>query len=86
MPALARVGDTSSHGGAIITGSPDLKANSQPVARLGDTLQCPTHGPQPLISTPVTNKTNQGRLLAVIGAKAACGATIITGSPNINAE
>ena len=86
MPAVARVGDTSSHGGAILNGSPNLNAEGRPVARVGDTLQCPSHGPQPIVSSPITGKTNQGRVLAVVGARAACGATITTGSPTLNAE
>ena len=86
MPAVARQGDTSSHGGAILNGSPNLNADGKAVARIGDTLQCPSHGPQPIVSTPVTTKRNQGRLLATVGARAACGAIITVGSPTVNAE
>ena len=86
MPAIARQGDTSTHGGAISNGSPNLNCNGRPVARVGDILACPTHGPQPIVSTPVSGKTNQGKQIAVVGARAACGAVITVGSPNTNAE
>ena len=86
MPAIARVGDTSTHGGSIISGSPNLTADGRPVARMGDMLACPTHGNQVITSVVTTKTHNQGRLLATVGARAACGATITTGSPNKNAS
>lgn len=82
MSAVSRMGDTSSHGGSIITASANVKANGQGVARQGDTLQCPIHGPQPITTTISKNNVN-GRRVVTIGAKAACGAIITTGSPTV---
>lgn len=41
---ISRIGDTSDHGGSIITGSPSLQTSGVPVARIGDILDCPQHG------------------------------------------
>lgn len=45
---VARVGDTGSHGGTIINGSPNIRANDRPIALVGSTYNCPIHGPNPL--------------------------------------
>jgi uncharacterized Zn-binding protein involved in type VI secretion len=85
MAAVARLGDTSSHGGAIVTASTNVRANGQGVARQGDILQCPSHGPKAL--TAITTKTRvNGRLVITVGAHAACGAVITQGSPTVDAE
>ena len=82
MPQIARLGDTSSHGGAIITSSQNVNANGQGVARQADTLLCPFHGPQSLVGCSGTVKAN-GRGVVRVGDAAACGATIVSGSPNV---
>lgn len=86
MPAIARQGDTSTHGGTVSVGSPNMMVNNRPVARVGDVFICPTHGPQTIVSSPISGKTNQGKLLAVVGSNISCGAVITTGSPNTNAN
>ena len=86
MPAVARLGNTSTHGGQIITASPNVKANGIAVARLGDTFDCPTHGPNPIMSNPVTRNRANGSPIAVVGAQTQCGAVIIAGSPNVNSN
>lgn len=80
---VARLSDACTHGAVIITGSPDRTVNSLPVARLGDLVMCPLpgHGINPIISVialPVTD----GEPTAHILAQSACGAIIITGSPD----
>lgn len=87
MPAVARLGDTSDHGGTIISASTDTKVNGSGVARQGDQHSCPIrgHGTTPL--TAIATKTYvDGRLVITVGAVAGCGATIVQGSPNVNAE
>lgn len=86
MAAVARLGDTSTHGGVIISASANVKANGLGVARQGDMHQCPIsgHGTTPL--TAITTKTKNGQLLITVGATAGCGAVINKGSPNVNAE
>ena len=85
MPAIARLGDTSDHGGAITSASPNVFCNGIAVARQTDSFLCPIHGAQTI--TSITTRTYANSLLvATIGATVSCGATITTGSPNTFAE
>ncbi len=53
----------------------------KPVARLGDLHQCPKHKHGTTAITQVAgNSTDDGRPIACVGDKTACGATIIEGS------
>lgn len=86
MPVVARLGDTSDHGGEIITAGSTVKANGILVARLGDQHSCPIpgHGVTPLVSASASVKSDGARL-ARVGDRAGCGATINSGSPNVKA-
>ncbi len=86
MPAVSRIGDTSSHGGSIVTASSDLNANGRKVARQGDMLNCGIHGMKPITTVVTTKNHNGGKLLVTVGAVASCGAVITTGSPSVNAD
>jgi uncharacterized Zn-binding protein involved in type VI secretion len=76
-----RLGDTSTHGGAIITASHNTRVNGIPEARLGDILLCPLHGPNPIVTGAPRAQVN-GRLIARIGDLTACGAALSSGSHN----
>ena len=76
---VSKIGDTSDHGGAIITGSSSCKINDVPVARIGDILACPIHGNNPIVSSLAVYAKDDDKLLAHIGSKTQCGATISTG-------
>ena len=77
MSSQARLGDISSHGGVIITGA------SRTVARMGDLHVCPIpgHGVTPIVTGSFDTIT-EGLPNARIGDITACGAIIVTGSPN----
>lgn len=81
MAKIIRVGDTGSHGGSVTTGSPDTFANGLAVARVGDTYNCPIHGPNP-ITTGSPDATANGQAVARVGDTTACGATLQGGSAN----
>lgn len=81
-PRTARIGDTISHGGAIIEGSPDVTANGIPVAREGDAVMCAIHGLQRIAAGSPTVSTN-GRQRARVGDPTTCGAVITSGSPDV---
>lgn len=49
-----------------------------PIARLGDKHLCPAHGPNPIVEGGAT--TINGRPVARVGDKTACGAVIVKGS------
>lgn len=86
MPAVARLGDTSSHGGTIISASSNLSADGQGVARAGDLHSCPIsgHGITPLSSS--STNTNGGKSIVRVGDTAGCGAVITSGSPTVSAS
>jgi uncharacterized Zn-binding protein involved in type VI secretion len=77
---IARLGDTSTHGGQIVTASPNVRCDGLQVGRNGDFLQCPAHGLQPVTSISNGKRVN-GQLILTVGAVAACGAVISSGSP-----
>lgn len=86
MPNIARIGDLSSHGGHIISGSANVHTNGLLTARTGDLHACPIHGHgiTPLIST--SHVLVNGLPVVRIGDKAGCGAVIILGAPDVIAE
>jgi len=85
MAEVIRIGDPGSHGGAVSSGSPDTFANGLKVARIGDTYDCPIHGPNPIASGSPDTFAN-GRKVARVGDTTACGATLQGGSPNVEAN
>jgi len=78
---VIRVGDPGSHGGMVITGSPDVFANSRRVARLSDLYDCPIHGVNPIV-TASTDTFANSRGVVRVGDLTLCGATLIEGSPD----
>ncbi len=79
---IATVGDLTSHGGKILTGSPTRKLNGKMVARVGDKCSCPTHGSTFILTVVGCGRPKtDGRNTAHSGAITACGAKILI-SPN----
>lgn len=87
MAAVARLGDSSSHGGIIISATGLATANNILIAVEGDQHSCPIHGHgiTPLISI-ISNSDANGKKIITVGAIAGCGAVIISGSPNVTAQ
>jgi uncharacterized Zn-binding protein involved in type VI secretion len=90
MPAAARIGDTTSHGGTVTgPGEATVLIGKKPAAVFMDTHVCPivTNPPHPS-STPFT----VGSATVFIGKKpalrvnavCACGAQIVTGEFTVN--
>lgn len=79
---VARRLDAISHGGAIVSGSPDVFCNGKPVARVGDPVACLRHGAQRIAAGSTTVFCN-GKGVARVGDPITCGAVIVTGSPNV---
>jgi len=86
MPAVARLGDPSSHAGEIISASEDVIVNGIGIARMGDLHSCPIpgHGITPIVTASQTVMAN-GNGVARVGDQAGCGAIISAGSPNVEA-
>jgi uncharacterized Zn-binding protein involved in type VI secretion len=89
MAAAARVLDATSHPGMIGgPGAPTVLIGGQPAARVGDTHVCampPPAGPHPPapIVTGSTTVLIAGLPAARSGDATGCGATIVSGCPNV---
>lgn len=81
MAKAARVGDATSHGGAISAGSPTTKVDGLAVARLGDAVTCPLHAGAQTITSASSIAKADGIGIARVGDSISCGATISAGSP-----
>ena len=80
MPLIARLTDTSNHGGVITTSATKTFVNGKLVARVGDLHSCPLPGHGITAILTGSNKfTCEGAVVAVIGSITGCGATINSG-------
>ncbi|MDB5768238.1 MAG: repeat containing protein [Collimonas fungivorans] len=77
------VGDSTSHGGHVISGSPTHNILDKPIARLGDLVECPLvypggkpHGVNKIIEGHSTFILD-GIPVALEGHKTECGCTLI---------
>lgn len=87
MPFVARLGDFSTHGGVLIPPvAKSVLTNDRPTAHLGTLHACPIpfHGVTPIVSLK-TDVLVEGKPIATIGAKAGCGAVVVTGSGDVRA-
>ncbi len=85
MGSVARVGDTSSHGGFITSGSSTCTANGLGIARSGDTHSCPIRGHGVTALTGGSSAKVNGQAIVRIGDSAGCGAVINSGSGTVTA-
>ena len=74
-----RVGDTTTHGGVVVTGSATLTEDGIPVARKGDTVTCPRCKPHVfVIAEGFENCLDHGVPVAAEGHKTTCGAQLVS--------
>ena len=79
MPGpVIRLGDKTSHGGAVVEGSPHSDSGGIAIARLGDKISCPIHGGGTIVSGDMTMIVD-GKPVARNGDKTSCGAVLIAG-------
>jgi uncharacterized Zn-binding protein involved in type VI secretion len=71
------VGDTTTHGGKVITGSPDDQIDGKAIARKGDLVECPEHGVNPIIEGDDSFMVGD-KPAALEGHHAACGCALIS--------
>ena len=72
---VARLGDTTDHGGEVIQAAPNLTHRGVRVALDGHLVRCPKCGGDFPIEASGT-RTHNGVRVAFIGDKTACGATL----------
>ena len=71
------IGDPTSGGGQVITGSPFTDIDGKPVARVTDQATCPTHkGTFPIVDGDSTTLID-GQPVAVHGSGLACGCKVL---------
>lgn len=78
MSSIAYVGDATTHGGVILTGSDTMVVMGRKAARKGDLVSCPLpgHGVNPIIEGS-DMLTDNGRPIALHGHRTACGCMLI---------
>lgn len=80
---VARLGDTSDHGGTVISYGTKFRCDGILVARLGDAHSCPIAGHGITSITTASPKVkSEGQYVAAITSLTGCGARIVTGSPS----
>jgi len=74
------VGDRTSHGGVVLTGSQFSDVDGKGIARIGDKVTCPQkgHGSVTTIVTGDVTDIIDGSPVARHGDKTACGATLVS--------
>lgn len=78
MPLAIRLGDSSDHGGAVITSASKTYYEDKLAARVGDSFSCPIHGVNPIVEGS-SKQIVEGAALAREGDHTACGASLISG-------
>ena len=78
-PLIVRKGDAGSHGGSVATGASRWQCEGAPIARQGDTYECPVHGANPIVGGSSKWRC-EGQPIARHGDATACGATLISGA------
>ena len=79
MRGIIRVGDATSHGGQVVTGSAVSKVMERAVARQGDECTCPIQGHQNcVIAEGDPTFIVDGKPAAFDGHKTSCGATLLS--------
>lgn len=73
---VIRLGDTTSHGGQVISASDTLKAMGKAVALDGDMTICPKCKGKFAIVVTESDRKHHGKLVAHQDDRAACGAIL----------
>lgn len=89
MPAAARVGDVTNHGGTVTgPGVATVLIGGMPAAVLGDLHACslPPSGHQPTVSPFTAGSATvliNGRPALRVGDACVCGASAVVGAPTV---
>lgn len=79
MPLIVRLGDTSDHGGAVVTSAAKWTCEGPKIARRTDLFSCPIHGINPIVEGSAKWQC-EGLPIARHGDHTACGASLISGA------
>lgn len=86
MSKLIRLGDSSDHGGTMVTASGKFKSGGVQACLDGDLHQCGNsdHGTTPVTSTATAKSDGKGILRG--GDRAGCGALLSSSSKNVTVK
>ncbi|MFK3663238.1 PAAR domain-containing protein [Scandinavium sp. NPDC088450] len=83
MKGIVRIGDKTSHGGQVLSGSSVMKFAGIGVARKGDPVSCPILGHSPsFISEGHPTMKDNGIAVAFHDNKCTCGCSLISSLGN----
>jgi uncharacterized Zn-binding protein involved in type VI secretion len=74
---IIRLGDSTSHGGEVVSASSTMGFNGRAVARRGDEVSCPRHGRNRIIHGD-ESMTDDGVPIARHGHRSECGCRLIS--------
>lgn len=76
---IVRLGDSTSHGGKVISASTTHLISNIGIARVGDKITCPIsgHGVNSIVEGAPTYLID-GRMVALHGHRCACGCSLIS--------
>ena len=77
MPALVCLGDSTTHGGKVISASSTMFISGIQVALVGDLISCPEHGPNRIIEGDSTT-SEEGVSVVVDNCLCECGCRVIS--------
>lgn len=81
MRKIIRLNDTTSHGGKVASvGATHFTVGGSAVARIGDKVTCPLHGPGTIIEGDARHKID-GIAVAYEGHQTSCGAALQASDP-----
>lgn len=85
MPLAVRQGDSSAHGGVVVSGCAKVTIVGAPAARVGDLHACPLprHSTTPIVAGSA-KVTICGAPAARQGDTAACGAPLVAGQSKVS--
>ena len=89
MPAVARLGDVTNHGGVLKAPvAKDVLTNGRPSAHIGTAIYCPAgtpnHGPT-VVVTGIPGVLVGDIPIATVGSVTSCGAKVSTGPGDVEA-
>lgn len=87
MKGIIRIGDKTTGGGSVLSGSADVEFDGIGVARKGDPVSCliPGHGPT-VIAEGHSAYHDNGMPVAFHGHRCACGCVLISSLPEAGAH
>lgn len=81
MKDIIRLGDATTHGGAVLEAFSNTNLNGKPIAGVGHSVSCPLcKGVFPIVEGSSTYSVG-GTPVALDGMKTACGAALIASGP-----